>query len=122
MLLGDIGEGSSALFCLTDRTQCCSTREGGEKHGVWRFPSGSEVGRGGDVYLDRSYSSVVLNIRNNAVGPTGIYTCGIPDAENTNRILYIGLYGSELAGMYTRNQSCQSAVDLIRFPHCLTVL
>ena len=99
VLLSDIGEGSSALFCLTDRTRCCSTTTGGERHGAWRFPNGSEVDMGGNFYLDRSYSSVILSRRNNAVGLTGIYTCEIPDANNARRTLYIGVYGSELAGM-----------------------
>ena len=102
VLLSDIGEGSSALFCLTDRTQCCSTTAGGERHGVWRFPDGSEVMResmGRNIYRDRSYSSILLSRRNTAVGPTGIYTCVVPDAGNINRTLYIGVYGSEDQGM-----------------------
>ena len=51
----------------------------------------------GNIYCDRSYSSVILNRRNNAVGPTGIYTCAIPseaDSSATSRTLYIGVYGS----------------------------
>ena len=102
VLLSDIGEGSSGLFCLTNRTRCCSTTAGGERRGAWRFPNGSEVVQesiGGDIYHDRSYSSVILNRRNNAVGSTGIYTCEIPDAGNTTRTLYIGVYGSEDQGM-----------------------
>ena len=101
-LLSDIGEGSSALSCLTDRTQCCSTITGGERRGVWIFPNGSEVvqeSMGGDIYHDRSYNSVILSRRNDAVGPTGIYTCEIPDTGNTNRILHIGVYNSENQGM-----------------------
>ena len=94
MLLSDIGKGSSALFCLTDRTRCCSTTAGGERHGAWRFPSGSEVGRGGDIYRDRSYSSIILSRRNNAVGPTGIYICTIPSEADSSTTLYIGVYGS----------------------------
>ena len=97
MLLSDIGEGSSALFCLTDRTQCCSTTAGGERHGAWRFPNGSEVIQGsmsGDIYYDRSYSSVILNRRNNTVGPTGIYACAIPSEADFLTALYIGVYGS----------------------------
>ena len=92
MLLGDIGEGSSALFCLTDRALCCSSSRGGERHGAWRFPNGSEVvqeSMNGDIYRDRSYSSLILFRRNNAVGPIGIYTCQIPDTGNTNRTLLI---------------------------------
>ena len=64
VLLSDVGEGSSALFCLTDRTRCCSTTTGGERRGVWIFPNGSEVvqdSSGGEIYRSRSYSSVILN-------------------------------------------------------------
>ena len=106
VLLSDIGEGSGALFCLTDRPECCSTTAGGERHGDWRFPNGSEVVQDSmdkDIYHDRSYSSVILSKRNNAVEPTGIYTCEIPDDGNTNRTLYIGVYGSELEGITTED-------------------
>ena len=96
-LLSDVGEGSSALFCLTDRTQCCSTTAGGERHGAWRFPNGSEVEQesmGGDVYRVRSYSSVTLNRKNSTLEPTGIYTCEIPDASDAVTTLYIGVFES----------------------------
>ena len=90
---GDIGEGSGALYCLTDRTQCCST-EAGEELGVWRSPDGSDVSGSttADVYIVRGFSSLLLNSRSSVVGPTGVYTCVIPDAGNNNRTLYIGLY------------------------------
>ena len=105
VLLSDIGEDSSALFCLTDRTRCCSTASGGERHGAWRFPNDDEVMHAhinGDIHRNRSYSSVILNKRNNAVGPTGIYTCEIPDAGIIIKKLYIGVYDSDIAGTYTR--------------------
>ena len=89
----DIGESSGALYCLTDRTQCCSTEAGGEL-GVWRSPDGSDVSGSttADVYLVRGFSSLLLNRRSSAVGPTGVYTCLIRDAVNDPRTLYIGLY------------------------------
>ena len=92
---GDIGEGSCALYCLTDSTQCCSTEAGGEL-GVWRSPDGSDVSGSttADVYLVRGFSSLLLNRRSSAVGPTGVYTCLIPDAGNMLRILYLGIYNS----------------------------
>ena len=95
VLLSDIGEGSGALLCLTGRERCCSTTRGGERRGAWRFPNGSEVMlSGGNIYHERSYSSLSLNRRNNAVGPTGIYTCAIPDAGNIVRTLVIGIYST----------------------------
>ena len=78
------------------RLRCCSTTAGGERRGAWRFPNGSEVEQesmGGDVYSVRSYSSVALNRKNNTLEPTGIYTCEILDADNTNRILYVRVSG-----------------------------
>ncbi len=95
VFLSDIGEGSSVLFCLTDRTLCCSSALGGERHGVWRFPDGNDIGQtftGLDVYRSRSYSSVLLHRRSSAMGPTGVYTCLIPDARGVLRTLYIGVY------------------------------
>ena len=93
---GDIGEDSGALYCLTDRTQCCSTEAGGEL-GVWRSPDGSDVSGSttADVYLVRGFSSLLLNIRSSAVGPTGVYTCVIPDAGNVLRTLYIGVWNND---------------------------
>ena len=93
---GDIGEGSGALYCLTDRTQCCST-EAGEELGVWRSPGGSDVSGSttADVYLVRGFSSLLLNRRSSAVGPTGVYTCAIPDIRNILKTLYIGVWNND---------------------------
>ena len=90
---GDIGEGSGALYCLTDRTQCCLTEAGGEL-GVWRSPDGSDVSGSttADVYLVRGFSSLLLNRRSSAVGPTGVYRCLVPNAGNVARTLSAGLY------------------------------
>ena len=99
---GDVGEGSGALYCLTDRSQCCSREAGGE-FGVWRSPDGSDVSGSttADVYLVRGFSSLLLNRRSSAVVPTGVYTCLIRDAVN-DRTLSIGVYNnpseSELNG------------------------
>lgn len=90
----DIGEGSDALYCLTDRVLCCSTAAGG-RHGLWKSPNGLE-----DSQITREFSSLLLNRRNNGVAPTGIYTCLVPDANNIIRTLYIGIYGSVNAGEF----------------------
>ena len=39
----------------------------------------------------RGPSAVLLNHRNNAGGPTGIFTCEIPDASGQLRTVYIGV-------------------------------
>ena len=89
---GDVGEASGALYCLTNKTQCCSTEAGGEL-GVWRSPDGSDVSgsTAADVYLVKGFSSVLLN-RRSAEATNGVYTCAIPDAGNVTTILYMGVY------------------------------
>ena len=101
MLLSDIGEGSNALFCLTDRTQCCTT-EAGDPRGSWRFPTGSSVPRDNtnlDFYAIRGYSSIHLNRRSDAVAPTGIFICKLPDeATGSGMNLLIGVYSDASEG------------------------
>ena len=95
MLLSDIGEGSNALFCLTDRTLCCTT-EAGDERGSWRFPNSSSVTRDDadlSFHAIRGYSSIRLNRRSDAVAPTGIYICRLPDeATGSGMNMYIGIY------------------------------
>ena len=95
LVLTDIGEGGSALLCLSDSTQCC--RETDDPSGDntplsnWYFPNGSSVRNsdfGGDIYITRGPSAVRLNHRNNAQSPTGVYRCEVVDARgNTQNIL-----------------------------------
>ena len=89
VLLRDIGEGSNALFCLTDRSQCCSN---GQRRGAWVFPDGTLVTDTNGFYLSRGLSSLHLNRRINAMGPTGIFKCEIPDQANVLMNMYIGVY------------------------------
>ena len=102
VLLSDIGEGSNALFCLTDRTQCCTT-EAGDARGSWRFPNGPSVTRDNanlDFYAIRGYSSIHLNRRSDALAPTGIYICRLPDEETgSGRNLSIGVYDDASKGV-----------------------
>ena len=109
MLLSEIGEGSNALFCLTDRTQCCTT-EAGLNKGGWRFPNATSVTLD-DTYINfyrtRGYSSVRLNRRSDAVAPTGIFTCRIPTNQseyNTN--LHIGVYADASEGVLGMHDIC----------------
>jgi hypothetical protein len=83
--LSDIGEGSSALYCLTDRELCC-TAEAGQTRGAWRFPSAVSVwvDTAADIYFTRGFSSIHLNRQNGVMGPTGVYTCLIPDAGDSS--------------------------------------
>ena len=105
VLLGDIGESSSALYCLTDREQCCST-EAGANRGVWRFPDGNDVqGNSASIYSRKGFSSILLNKRSGTVRPTGVYRCLIPSSSNTGRTvstLHIGIYSSNDEGKFKR--------------------
>ena len=97
MLLSDIGLGSAALFCLTPSTDCCTSR------GEWRFPNNSSVkeGTSSDLYFSRGNRILLLHRMSDAMGPTGIYTCLVP---NTNRgtalPYYVGVYDNSDNGKF----------------------
>ena len=95
VLFGGIGEGSDALYCLTNGTECCSN------DGTWTLPNGSNISEsssGSSVYIIRGSSSLFLNQRNGTDGSTGIYTCSIPDAEGTVQTVFIGVYRDGVEG------------------------
>jgi hypothetical protein len=96
--LSDIGEGSGALYCLTNRALCCG---GGASRGIWRFPNHTHLEGGFGIYSSRAFSSLLLNRRSSAVGPTGVYTCVIPDASDILWTLYIGMYDSQGGTYYS---------------------
>ena len=97
MTLDEIGEGSAALFCLTNKTDCCrksDTPQGVGGIGEWVFPDGSSVNNdasGDAIYRGRGPSTVFLQRRNNAQ-TTGVFRCEIPDASGANQTLYVGVY------------------------------
>ena len=88
--IDDIGEeDEAALLCVTNLTQCCrgsDTPDGVGALGVWLYPNGTEVliqSRGDDFYRNRNRSVVRLNRRNDAISPTGLYCCVVPDSTFT---------------------------------------
>ena len=92
MVITDIGEGSNALICMTDRTDCCKVL--GNRRGEWRFPNGTLVDRnsaGGDLYRNRSTQQVLLNRRNNALGPLGSYCCEVGTVADPNAMICINM-------------------------------
>ena len=97
MTLDEIGEGSAALYCLTNKNDCCrksDTPQGVGGIGEWFFPNGSLVHNdysGDDIYRGRGPSFVRLQRRNNAQ-TTGVFRCEIPDASGANQTLYVGVY------------------------------
>ena len=93
VLLSDIGLDSEALFCLTDSSDCCTSR------GTWRFPSGTDISRNSgssDFYFSRGNGILRLNRRSGISEPTGIYMCLVPTAASSSTALphYVGVYGS----------------------------
>ena len=97
MTLGEIGEDSAALFCLTNEIDCCrssDTPPDVRAIGEWFLPNGSSVdneGSGDDIYRGRGPSFVRLQRRNNAQ-TNGVFRCEVPDASGTNQQLYVGVY------------------------------
>ena len=96
--LTDIGEGYNALHCLTDLTTCCRGADGGQA-GEWFLPGqispvvGVNAPNAGTESFTRSRgpSAVLLNRRIGVMGPTGLYTCQLPDGSGMERTLYIGV-------------------------------
>ena len=89
-----ISEGGLALLCLTDKQDCCTLAEVAprkERIGGWYFPNGMMV-ETGDVYRNRGRSVVRLNRRNNATLPSGVYQCEIPDTQERNQSIFVGIY------------------------------
>ena len=93
----NIGTGEDALHCITDRESCCRSHDGGES-GEWYQPGQMAVSENGrvsreDFSRNRGPSSVLLNRRNGATSPTGLYRCEVLDSGGVSQSVYIGLYG-----------------------------
>jgi len=88
----------------TDNTGCCRNRDnpipnGGGK-GDWIFPDSSTVGSMSTTLnkifsRNRNARALLLHRGPTATGPTGIYTCMIPDRSGTVRALYFGIYSRQ---------------------------
>ena len=94
--LENIGDGHNSLLCITNLTACCRppyTSEMKLAIGNWFFPNGTRVvsaGNNWDFY--RTRGQMVVNMIRRVGGEDGIYHCVIPDAENVNQTIYIGVY------------------------------
>ena len=94
VIITDIGEGDMSLYCITERSECCRSSDGGER-GDWFLPgqdSAVKDNSTADFSRRREPRAVVLNRSNNAAVPIGLYRCEVPDAGNTIQSLYIGVY------------------------------
>ena len=96
--LEDTGEGSDALFCITEQMACCRppyTGEMGPDIGNWFFPNGTRIytpGEGTDWDFYRTRGEMVVLMHRKGGGEDGIYRCEIPDAINVTQTIYIGVY------------------------------
>lgn len=90
--LSELGEGDNALFCLTDKTDCC--RERPNRFGEFYYPNRVQVPNAGllhDFYRDRGNQFIRLNRREWATGPIGRYCCNIPDVGGAIQKLCVNL-------------------------------
>ena len=100
-----IGTDDRALYCLTNLTKCCrgSDTAGDSPLGDWKSPDQSIVsnnGSGTDLFRTRGPSAVLLHRRNNAMEPTGVFTCEVPDAGGVDRSLYIFIHVGQTPGTH----------------------
>ena len=108
--LASIGADRNALRCLTPLTLCCRSSDTGTSSlGSWRYPDRDFVPSriGGDcISRNRGPSSVILHRTNNAMSPTGVYTCEIPDTNGTIKQLDVYLYVGQLPGQFYSDNYC----------------
>ncbi len=117
----DIEVGDNALFCLSNSSSCCRPRNG-IASGQWFLPGGSnpisgsgESSSAADFSRSRRSSAVLLNRRNNAIGPEGLYRCDVIDARNITKSLFIGIYSFNRGEVhYTFAYYVRSNIDLFR--------
>lgn len=86
--------GGDPLVCATQRTPCCAIIP--DRFGDWFYPNETVVpinGAGASLYRTRRDSDsannvlggALLNRRFDVMGPTGIYHCVIPGADDINQ-------------------------------------
>ncbi len=70
--------------------------------GEWFLPGGSSpIHGGGELHSTANFSrsrrssAVLLNRRNNAIGPEGLYRCDVIDKRNASQSLYVGVTQSK---------------------------
>ena len=97
ILITDIGsentddrrDPGSSLVCNTTNVNinCCRSADNpnGGHRGEWYLPNGTRLLNTPDTnfYRTRYNQQVRLNNRNNAMSPTGVFTCVVPNEDNT---------------------------------------
>ena len=95
-----IGQGVNALYCLTNLTTCCTSEQGGVA-GEWLLPADSAA-----YTTSRAASAVLLN--RISWGPSGIFTCRIPDGSGQLKTAYIGVDTGSYSYCYVTMRSCNT--------------
>lgn len=96
MIITDVGENTdgNALICTTSLLACCNSEaSGGSKRGNWILPSKNYIGGPGDgedFYVTRSSQhQVLLQRRNNALGPLRTYCCMVETVVSSNATICV---------------------------------
>ena len=94
----DIGERGLALFCFTNKRDCCRHDIKANRLGEWYWPNRTTMGvaTGSNMYRDRGNSVVSLNRKNNVTLPSGVYECEIPDEHDNITNLFVGIYPMDM--------------------------
>ena len=93
VLISEIGEGDNAIYCRTDKVDCCGTRP--NRFGEFYYPNGVEVpvsAQRHGFYRNRGEQIVRLNRREGVGSPTGTYRCEVPNANGETVKIYITLF------------------------------
>ena len=95
MTIDDIAEDNGALMCYTDKLDCCRGSKAAERLGEWYYPNGIVVRQDSNFYKNRGLSVVRLYRRMNAIMPTGVFHCEVPDSSGVDHSIYVGVYPRE---------------------------
>ena len=90
--LSEVGEGENALYCKTNKEDCCATRP--NRFGEFYYPNGVQVPiarQQHGFYRNRGEQIIRLNRREGIMSPTGMYRCEIPNADGEMVKIYITL-------------------------------
>lgn len=92
--MSEIGEGDKALYCKTDKEECCGASP--NRYGQFYYPNGVQIPIARlqqGFYRDRGEQIIRLNRREGTTSPYGKYQCEIPNADDEMVKIYITLTG-----------------------------
>ena len=101
--VNDIQGNNAALFCSTDRENCCID-EFNIIPGSWFLPNGSKISTN-TQFLHIALGSQTMGLNISPELPSGIYHCEMMDRDNVTHHLY--------AGIYPENEGMSMAIMLV---------